>query len=397
MAAIAKKPLPINPRILSWAREWAGVSVERAAKKANVPVERIEAWEDEDSDDAPTVVQARGLAHLYDRSFLEFFFSQQPVLHEPKLIPDFRLHAHAHDPARDRDLRRIQQWAETQRVNALDLLSEIGEEADAFPKALSAATDDDAERVAESAREVLEFPVEEQARIPGADRDKLVQALRKKIERLNILTLRTSDLKKVGVRGFCLAEFPLPVIVISSESPRAQSFTLMHEFAHLTLKVSALSGYVTKKGGTADARRVEEWCNKFAAAFLMPATALSNMLVKPDRPAPAIPDATVRHIANAFSVSDHAALIRLVTLRYVDPEYYWDVKKPEFDDLEAHFKGGGKGKYYGTRYKNSLGDFYTTLVLQALGSGRITNHNAAEFMGIDNLQHLRDIRADYDM
>ena len=49
----------------------------------------------------------------------------------------------------------------------------------------------------------------------------------------------------------------------------------------------------------------------------------------------------------------------------------------------------------GTRYKNKLGNLYTSLVMQAWTAGRITNHNAAEFMGIKNLQHLRDIRSEY--
>ena len=59
---------------------------------------------------------------------------------------------------------------------------------------------------------------------------------------------------------------------------------------------------------------------------------------------------------------------------------------------ERNFKQFGRAEYYGTRYRNTLGDLYTGLVLQAWTSGRITNDNAAEFMGIKNFSHLNDIR-----
>jgi hypothetical protein len=85
-------------------------------------------------------------------------------------------------------------------------------------------------------------------------------------------------------------------------------------------------------------------------------------------------------------------LIRLVDLGYVEADYYWNVKKPEFDKQEDRYKGGGRSEYYGSRYRAAQGDLYTGLVLEAWSSGRITNHNAAEFMGIKNLRHLDDVR-----
>ena len=51
--------------------------------------------------------------------------------------------------------------------------------------------------------------------------------------------------------------------------------------------------------------------------------------------------------------------------------------------------------FYNNQGYNSRGEFYTSLVLEAWGQGQITAHNAAEFMGIDNLSHLLDIREDF--
>ena len=85
-------------------------------------------------------------------------------------------------------------------------------------------------------------------------------------------------------------------------------------------------------------------------------------------------------------------LIRLVELGFILPNFYWDKKKAEFEHIESEYKGGGRSKFYGVRYKNSVGDLYTGLVIEAWQTGRITNHNAAEFMGIKRLTHLFDIR-----
>jgi hypothetical protein len=84
-------------------------------------------------------------------------------------------------------------------------------------------------------------------------------------------------------------------------------------------------------------------------------------------------------------------LIRLVHLGYVQAAYYWDVKKAQFDEQDKK-KRFGRTKYYGSRFRASYGDLYTGLVIEAWTSGRITNHNAAEYMGIKNLAHLNDIR-----
>ena len=85
-------------------------------------------------------------------------------------------------------------------------------------------------------------------------------------------------------------------------------------------------------------------------------------------------------------------MIRLDHLGYVSSSFYWEIMRPKFLREEADFKGGGRPEYYGTRFRNSNGDLYTGLVLQAWGSRRITNHNAAELMGTKSLEHLSDIR-----
>jgi Zn-dependent peptidase ImmA (M78 family) len=190
----------------------------------------------------------------------------------------------------------------------------------------------------------------------------------------------------------CVAASPLPIVVFSAEAPSAQVFTLAHELGHVALRESAISGPPLSEEKGSYGARVESWCNQFAAAFLVPAAHLSTIWSRPRAPMDRIEDAHLSQLANSYAISAHAMLLRLLELRYVRPEYYWNVKRSEFLEAERAYKGGGRSDYYGSRYRAAQGDLYTSLVVEALNAGRITNHSAAEFMGIKNIRHLSDIR-----
>ena len=394
--SISKKtPLPINNSILQWAREWSGHTIGEAAKRVSKETKTIEDWESGKS--SPTVIQARKLADLYERSFLEFFRKEPPNIPEPSLIPDFRLERHASDPTNTRNAKRIQIWAEAQRENALDLFSELGESPPEIPDSLFADINDDPEEKAQHARKVLNFSIEQQVGITNKERTEIPNILRRKIESIGVLTLKYNELKSIKARGYCIAIFPLPMIIVRSEAPSGLAFTLAHEFAHIVLRQSAISGYLTRTGGGTNERKIEKWCDSFAASFLIPKSALQSKIKMPSSPMDSISDVDLSELAKYFGVSEHAMLIRLVKLAYVKADYYWGVKKAEFDTAEKEYKSFGRSKYYGSRFKNSLGGLYTGLVLEAWGSGKITNHNAAEFMGIKKLSHLYDIRENFEV
>ena len=321
---------------------------EEVASKLKLPPEQIQAWEDKNSSRSPTVRQARLLADLYKRHFLEFFLDKPPAIQEPTLVPlpDFRLYRGAVDPQKSLELKRLQSWAETQRINAFDLFDEIGEVPPQFPVELFASIFDNVEEKAILARRVLKFPIFEQMSLASDERDRLPEILRYKLETIGTLTFKLTTLSGLDARGFCFAEFPLPVITFGKESPRAQAFTIVHEFAHLLLRQSSISGPITRTGGSSTARQVERWCNEFAAAFLMPRSELERIFPRPVARLKSIDDDFLRRIANRFSVSDHAALLRLVDLNFIDEEYYWNKKRAEFDSYERSYRGGGIARYY---------------------------------------------------
>jgi len=380
--------LPFNPAIFVWARNRADYSQSEVADKIKVNIQKIIEWENLQSAISPTVNQARQLAELYGRPFLEFFAKEIPDIPETKLVPDFRTHANTSINHENKILKDVQAWSETQRLNAIDLFQINGEAVPTFPKELKATIIDNYEAVAAFARSVLRFSIEQQLSLRSNERINLVKIIRKKLEDIGVLILKNSDLGKCNARGLCIYNEVLPIIILSKESPNGSTFTLCHEFAHIILGESAVSDGIQKRR---EINAIEEWCNQFAGAFLIPENPLRRY-INPIKKLAEISDDELNRLANRFSVSRHAMLVRLVQVNIVDADYYWQVKRPQFIEEEKNQPSGFGSTYYGSRYRNRNGDMYTGLVLEAWSNNRITNHNAAEFMDIKNIAHLYDIR-----
>lgn len=135
-AAASHRDIPFNNQVLRWARERHGRSYEDAARGVGVTAAKVIEWESGTA--KPTVRQARKLAEIYERPFLEFFSKQIPVIAEPELVPDFRLYRDAPPPEESHKLLEIQAWAETLRLNALDLFEILGYQPPTFPSSLYA-------------------------------------------------------------------------------------------------------------------------------------------------------------------------------------------------------------------------------------------------------------------
>jgi Zn-dependent peptidase ImmA (M78 family) len=395
MPATAKRrdPMPINRKVLVWARDRVRLSPVQAAEAAGFEPEQIQEWEK--GPKTPTVKQARKLAEVYDRPFLELLSKEQPTVKPLELVPDFRMQRDEDVPKDHYELLCIQSEAEEVRLNALDLFEMLGTAPPRLPPDFFGQVSDKAEEKAAQVRRILRLSLKDQLNLNSKQkqRGEFVTVIRRTFEAAGILVTRHSGLVQFGARGMCFFAEPLPIIVFSNESAPAQAFTLGHELAHVVLKISAISG--APGGAASSAKRIESWCDEFASAFLIPTDSLVNFIAKLGSPIDSIEDAKLKDLANLFSVSRHAMLVRLVNLGYVKASYYWNVKRPQFLEEEAAHKVRGRAKYYGSRYRGWRGDLYTGLVLDAWSEGMITNHNAAEFMGIKNIQHLEAIRDRY--
>lgn len=391
----SKAQLPYNPAILKWARNRTGMEIAEVSKKIRVPERKIIQWESGTA--TPTTRQGHQLAIIYDRHFLEFFFDNIPNINEVQLVPDFRTFSNS-APLSVKEkysMMKLQRWVEEQRLNALALIDEIGQQPPVFSDRLNFDIHTDVEIAAETSRKLIGFEIAEQLN-SGPIRTKLPEILRDKIEMLGVLVLKHSKITNLGARGICYFADPLPVIVYGKESRGAQAFTIIHELGHVHLNLSGISGQpkIGEQTNT-NSSDIEDWCNRFASAFLIPKNSIEHKINKPKRPMDSIEIEQLNSLSDMFGTSRHAMLIRLVCLGYVNSKFYWKTMRHVFLKEEKKLISYGRPKYYGKRYINSQGRYYTGLVMTAWSGGFISAHNAAAYMGIKNLDHLKSIREDY--
>jgi transcriptional regulator with XRE-family HTH domain len=183
-----KVALSFNPAILRWARERLRLVPEDVARQVPVAPENIIAWEHGAA--SPTVRQAQALAEIYDRPFLEFFAPAVPKLDPLELAPDYRFHRQPPSDIELTALEGVQAWAESQRLNAIDLYQELGETPPLVPPNLHTAIDDDPEAAAIAARNIVDLPIKRQLSLKSTERDKFPVMLRNALERAGVLVLK---------------------------------------------------------------------------------------------------------------------------------------------------------------------------------------------------------------
>ena len=145
---------------------------------------------------------------------------------------------------------------------------------------------------------------------------------------------------------------------VADEPYSAQNFTLLHEFAHLLLGHSALSGGDRLLGGAGE----EAWCNRVAACVLLPDEALT-----------AFDDATTvldyRAVARRFGVSAEVALHRLHGAQRIDDEHYHELLEAVRADYGDEKRRSGGGNYYNTLTAR-LGRSFATAIVASTLEGR---------------------------
>lgn len=271
----------INPRLLAWARETAGLSLEDAAAKLGLkPNAKTTAAEKlmEVEEGARPVSQSllEKAADTYRRPLVTFYLPQPPARADRG--EDFRTVAGAASPRQDamldaliRDVRARQQLLreallEDEETKLLSFVatSRIGEGAQALATKIRVTLG-------------VTIAAQRKARDSGA----LFSLLRTAAERAGIYVLLLgdlgsyhSDISEEVFRGFALADRIAPFVVINdNDATAARSFTLLHELAHIWIGASGVSGPL--RGAPAHA--VERFCNEVAGEFLLPSEALEKV------------------------------------------------------------------------------------------------------------------------
>jgi Zn-dependent peptidase ImmA (M78 family)/transcriptional regulator with XRE-family HTH domain len=370
----------IEPPMLVWARETASLSQEEVAHSLGVPVERVQEWER--GKDSPTVGQLRRLADKCKRPLSVFYLPEPPQGF--KALRDLRRLPGAEDRRFSPQLAYEVRVAYERRLVALEMFADLGE---APPElGVAGALNNDPEALARRLRERLGVTLAQQARW----NNEAFRGWRDAIESAGVLVFVLSgahhqvDLEEM--RGFAIAEDPLSVVVVNGKDRTpGRVFTLLHELAHVALGQSAIENDV--EAGDAlppPARNVERFCNRVAAAVLMPRDELlAEPIVTGRRQGTEWSNEEVLALARRYGVSREALLLRLVELGRAEQAFYQRMRHEyarQREEAEEPETGGFAPYQY--QVLGHLGRGFARLVLEAYHSKRLTLSTVSGVLGV---------------
>jgi Zn-dependent peptidase ImmA (M78 family) len=356
-------PALINPAMLVWARESAGLSIDEAAHKGGVSVEKLQACEEGAAH--LTFAQLMKLAREYKRPVSLFYLSEPPKGWSP--IQDFRL-LQGVDAGFSPQLTYAIRLARERRELALELRNELGEVV--HPFTLTATVRRDVEALAQEIRSYLDVTDTKQQRW----KRRAFDAWRLAIEARDVLVFVVPRLPLAEMRGVAIAEKELPVILVNGKDRSGgRTFTLLHEFCHLALGQSAVSG----DGGERDSAphpEIERFCNAVAGAVLMPRDwMLSETLVVDKGATKTWSDDELEALALRFGVSREAVLRRLLTLGRTTQAFYERRRSlflKEYAELSETKSSGGPEHHI--QVLSQLGRAFTQLIFQGYHERALT-------------------------
>jgi Zn-dependent peptidase ImmA (M78 family) len=388
----------IQPTILVWARETAGLSLEDAAQALTINpahgktgAERLadmEAGREE-----PTRPMLLRMSRVYRRPLLAFYLATPP--RQGDRGQDFRTLSgkERFNPELDalvRDIKArqglIRSMLEDDDAKPLDFIGSA-------TMTLSVGTI--AARIAERLGiSLARFRATKNA-------DEAFAYLRERIEASGVYVLLLGNLGShhtnmpVGVfRGFALADTIAPMIVINDQDARtAWSFTALHELVHLFLGQTGISG-------ESGENTIEQYCNEVAGELLLPASELHQLAPAKNKSIGAI-TASITSFATGRRLSSLMVAYKLYRNGYL-PRATWQViDKTYRDEYEAYKqreaeknkKQDGGPNYYVVR-RHRVGHALLGLVRRSLDEGTITYTKAGRVLGVKpvNVEPLLSIR-----
>jgi Zn-dependent peptidase ImmA (M78 family)/DNA-binding XRE family transcriptional regulator len=379
---MSKSPLAlVDPKLLVWARESAQLDREQVASSLKVDENRVTSWET--GEDRPSIAQLRKLADAYHRPVAVFFLPEPPRDFNP--LRDFRRvpnEKSSVSEALQADLRRAWEL----RDAAIALMDEEADDSVKF--GLTASLDDDADDVAELLRKNLNVSDEDQ--LGWSDSYEALREWRLAVEALGVLVINMSGVEVNDARGFSIAEFPLPLIALNAkDTPNGRVFTLMHELAHLALHEGGICEWARERRLAADNRKVETFCNRVAAALLLPESLVIAVVSQTEVTAPGDwTDEILKRHARSLCVSEEALLRRLVSLELASQELY---DRKRFEYLRRYQEAAKKRSKpivsFAKRVVGRLGTAYLDLAFTAYYDKRLTLSELSSYTGV-RVHHL---------
>ncbi len=362
--------VPVNPELLRWARERAGVVQEYLAAK----FKKLPEWESGDTQ--PTLKQLEAFARAVHVPFGYLFLREPPDERLP--ISDFRTVADTATTRASPDL--IDTLYTMQRRQAWLREHLVENEAEPLVFAASARLADDPVAVGREMWRTLGLDEGWAAGVRSWQ--DAVNELRRMIEQLGVMAVINGivgnnthrRLSVAEFRGFALTDRYAPLIFVNgADAKSAQMFTLAHELAHVWLGEGGLSGFENLLPGGTD---VEDWCNRAAAEFLVPSRELREFWIQVRRE-----QHPFEALGRLFKVSPVVAARRAMDLKLIERSAFFEFYGRYID---REHRGGATpsgGNFYNTQNAR-VGKLFAAHVMGAAMGGEIGFREAYELTGL---------------
>lgn len=377
----------INPEVLIWARETAGLSRERAAKSLVIGGRKISGEEtlrqyEEGEKEASRALLVK-MATVYRRPLLIFYLPAPPALAERgedfRTLPDeLRIESKGNLDALVRDIYVRQ-----------DLIKNVLQDVEeAFERDYVGSISSNLEPsvAAHHLAKVIDFNLDKFRRY--AKPEEAFSYLRKLIEDVGAFVIlmgnlgsHHTDISVEAFRGFALSDKIAPFIVINDQDAQsAKSFTLLHEFAHILIGATGLSGNRAEQ-------KIERYCNDIASLLLLPAQDLNGVNWFSENT-----DVLIQKIsgfARNLNVSGSLVAYRLYMAGIIQ-EDTWNTTSQKFREMwiaqkaatkDARSSDSSGPSYYVVR-RHKLGSSLVSLVQRTMREGALTATKAGKVLGV---------------
>ena len=394
----------VNPEIMVWARETAGLTQEEAARKlgfkdsgrssAEEKLAAVECGRKEPS--RPQLVRMAG---RYHRPLLTFYLSKPP--RQGDRGTDFRTLSadrSARDEARvDALVRDIKA-----RQSMVRAVLKDEDEAEPLPFVGSHRLGDGKAVILGSLRALIGVDLSTYRAQPNPS--DAFALLRSRVEASGVFVMLKGDLgnyvttiETTVFRGFSIADKVAPFVVINDQDARSSwSFTLLHETTHLLLGQTGVSGDYSEI-------ETERFCDDIAGDFLLPADAMDRLDFDDPRKFENILD-RVSTFANESNVSRAMVAYKAYRSRLITQELFcrlnsvfrqqWREER-ERNRVQAR-EQETRLDYYTVR-RHRLGDRIVGLVGRMMAADALSTSKAARILGVKprQVQPLLDTGARY--
>lgn len=353
------QPVPITGPVLKWAREESGLSRAELAAHLKVSSDTVQKWETGLTQ--PSKTQFNSLVDFLRRPSAIFFLPAPPAVAglptSLRMAPGLGQHKLTRN-----EVRQIRWARHLQEITSWILQERTGN------KVEFALRDNNVDPESAGEEERASWRVSLAEQLKWKDSSQAFANWRSLLEARGVLVVQL-QLGKNNTRGLSAWDDYAPLVGVNSAyHPNARIFTLFHEVGHLlTRSDSACLRFILPDSSD---DQTERWCERFSAAFLLPANELKQHLIEV-RATPPIENVDfVRRFASRLKVSSRALALRLQGLHLAPPTLYGAVEEA-LKYLDWNPPGGGGGAPAYERRLSQVGSRIPDVIFDAYREGLI--------------------------